>query len=589
MGLTNTRVRPLTAVSERLDARPQHHTSERPGALDRGEPATQLFVESLRRYKWLIFSMIVLGGALAGLTAALLPPYYSGTAQLLVNLGPSRNGEMSGTEQGLATPQELAVDTHVTVLTSEAYLRHLLPQIREVGSTQQEGGERTWAHDLRGLVRDASARAKQLLSIGPDTTSNDDAIAALKRGLKIGQERRSAVISISYSAPDPERAATVANAVAQSYLDYLLRKSFVETQQSLAFLMKQSTEIKGKLTAAEEDLSAYKAAHPSAPDRADLEWQISTLAQQYEALLQRTQEITERRLTAKPAVSVLALASTPDRPVSLSPFLLLPPAVLAFAIIGCFLAFGLRRFDRTLDSVAATTRTLNIPCIGVTPIIKLTRHPAQLLTRPNSHYAKIVRAIFASLWTLRPAAKPQRSIILVTSSVPGEGKTTLVWSLACCAANLGLRTLVVDFEQAKPVTGEQASPRPIAMDRHRSDVATKPAWDGLHHLSIPISDGGLFRIFAGSGALPFIEREDDKYDFVIIDGPSLQREPEAKLLVKLADHVLFAVRWRSTNRDVALDVLHQLMRAGHLPSQEKQFSAVLTRAHPSSAFGVGGS
>lgn len=587
MALTNTRVRSLATVSERLEAGPQHHRSERFDAMDDGEQATQLFVESLRRYKWLIFAMVVLGGVLAGTAALLVPPSYSGTAQLLVRLGPSENGETSSTGQGPTASQDSAVDTHVTVLTSEAYLRHLLPEIRGAERTQEQGHERTWANDLRGFVRDVSGRARRLLSISPGTTSDDDAIAALKRGLKIGQERRSAVISIAYSAPDPERAAAVANIVAQSYVDYLLRKNHADMEQSLASLTKQSNDVRGKLTKAEGDLSAYKAAHPSTTTSVELEWQISTLAQQYETLLQRTQEVTERQLTARPAVSVLALASKPDRPVSLSPLLLLPPAVLAFAIMGCFIAFGLRRFDRTLDSGAATTKALNIPCIGVSPAIgRGARHSTHLLERPNSDYAKTVRAIFASLWAVRPAAKPQRKVILVTSSVPDEGKTTLAWSLACCAASLGLRTLLVDFEQAKPVTGEQINPRPIAMDRQWSDGVVKPTSGGLHHLSVSICDGLLFRILAGSSALPFIEREDDIYDFVIIDSPSLRHEPEAKLLVKLADHVLLALRWRTTSRDVALDALDQLMRAGHLSSQERQFSAVLTRAESSSPFSV---
>jgi hypothetical protein len=69
---------------------------------------------------------------------------------------------------------------------------------------------------------------------------------------------------------------------------------------------------------------------------------------------------------------------------------------------------------------------------------------------------------------------------------------------------------------------------------------------------------------------------------VIIDGPSLQESPEARLLASWADHVLLAVHCGSTNREVAQATLHQFAQTEHLnPGRTTSFSSVLTRAEPS--------
>jgi polysaccharide biosynthesis transport protein len=68
---------------------------------------------------------------------------------------------------------------------------------------------------------------------------------------------------------------------------------------------------------------------------------------------------------------------------------------------------------------------------------------------------------------------------------------------------------------------------------------------------------------------------------VVIDGPSLQEAPEARLLASWADHVLLAVHCGTTNRETAQTTLHQLARTEHLnTAQTTRFSSVLTRADP---------
>ena len=569
MPLTNKRPRPpLTVLQTQADSTAPRYADERASTSSEGLQALQQFLDSLLRHRSFILRMTILGAALGVLAGLFMSPTYTATSQLLVDLRPGGTSDASSVGGG--PTQDVAIDTHLTILSSDSYLRRLLPSIRALDES------------ARAPTSGLGSVSRWLWS----EPNDNSVIAELKRNLRIGQERRSKIISISYSGPDPKRASEVANVVAQSYIDDLARQKNQDTKRALDLLATQSAEIKNNLTRAEQELSKYNADHAPAVGNPGLEWQVVTLAQQLEALLRKRQELAESRVVAQPDVSILALATIPDRPTSLSSIFLIPPAIITFALLGCFLAFGFSRFDRSLDSVTAATRALGVPCIGILPTVthETGLQLNHLLHKPNSRYSKMVRSAFASMLASHdPEAKRQRRIVLITSSVPAEGKTTLAWSFACCAAGLGWRTLLLDFQPGGASEEEAINPLRMTASDHPLAGSVKHVSAELNYLLVPTSGGSLFQLLADPNALPLLQHGDDSYDLVIIDAPSLSHEPEAGLLASWADDVLFAVRWRTTSRDAALDALSQLKQSEGLggPVRDRRIFTVLTRAEPS--------
>jgi hypothetical protein len=179
---------------------------------------------------------------------------------------------------------------------------------------------------------------------------------------------------------------------------------------------------------------------------------VTTLAQQFEMLLRRRQELTASALTVQPDVSILALASPPNYPASLHPLLIVPPAAIVFALLACVLAVVLGRFDRTLYTEADATEALRIPCVGLAPAIvpELGKQLQYLIVQPASDYARAIRSVLVSILASGPTGSRSQHIVLVTSSIEGEGKTTLAWSLGLCRARLGRRALPLTLGNLPP-------------------------------------------------------------------------------------------------------------------------------------------
>ena len=106
---------------------------------------------------------------------------------------------------------------------------------------------------------------------------------------------------------------------------------------------------------------------------------------------------------------------------------------------------------------------------------------------------------------------------------------------------------------------------------------------GMDYLPAGLSDGNRFRILANPKVSSLFRQLSDAYDFVIIDGPSLLESPEARLLAGWADHVLLAIRWGSTSREMAQSYAASIRSDWSIstPPRIPDFSSVLTRADPS--------
>lgn len=593
--LAGKRIRPLTALSPDLaENEPGPRLTETSLASYDSLQMWKQMLDSVRKYRQFVVRMTVVGTVLAGVAGLLMQPSYVATAQLTVEVRQLGAADATGPASTPAATspgaEESVIDTHITVLLSDAYLRGLLPALRALDDARAaKTGSRTWTQGLRAGLGNAWSLTKRLIIGKPNPGG---ALASLKRGLKVDQERRSRIISIIFAASDPQRAADVANLIASSYVDELVRQRQGDTEQVLNSLAAQSARIQQDLAEAEEELRASRVRPASASRDAALEWRVTTLGQQFETLLRR-QEQTAKSMIVQPDVSLLATASPPERPASLHPLFIIPPAAIALALLACFLAVMFNRFDRTLHTEIEAVEALHIPCAGLVPAIPLgpTEPPQYALERPASLYSRAIRSILVSILASDSALPRSQRIVLVSSSVGGEGKTTLAWSLGFYAARLGWRTLLLDFGQIHRRPGDKNADllSVLAYGRSLADAVQHIQESGVDYLPAVSSDGSQLLLLANSKVSPLLRQLSEAYDLVIIDGPSLQEGPEARLLVSWADHVLLAIRCGSTNREMAQTTLHQLAQTEHFnPGRTTRFSSVLTRAEPSQPAQPGG-
>lgn len=566
------RILPVTVLS-----RARSKADEPPP--DEAIAAFRHVLESMRRYKYFIIKMISAGALLAVLGSLLMSPSYLATAQLVVN---ARTGSDSAGAPGSSAPtggsDDPTIDTHVTVMSSDAYLRRLLPAVRLLDNPAP-------GKAMDSLLDAAWSQVKSLLPFRTDQPSDGAAVAALKGRLKISQERRSRVISVIASATNPQRAADVANLVARSYADELIRQRHSVELQALDAIAAQSAIVQHELSKAKEDWDASRSGQTSSSQgAAALEWKITTLAQQYENLLRRRQELTTRSVVAEPDVTLMAEASPPDLPSSLSPFLLVPPITIIFALLACLIAVILNHFDRSLRTEAEAAEALDIPCVGLIPSIplELSSSPRRFVEDSTISCNRAIRSTVVSLMAADPVSPPTQHVVLVTSSLHGEGKSAIAWSFAFCAAQLGQRILFLDFAQVPRRAGGEFADlfKLLAHDGAAAKAVQHIPELGIDYISSTLSEGSRLGPLAGPKVASLFEHFRNAYDVVVINAPSLDDAPEVRLLASWADHVLLAIRAGSTSRDVVRSTLNRFARTSDLDAHIK-FWCVLTQGVPS--------
>jgi exopolysaccharide transport family protein len=176
-----------------------------------------------------------------------------------------------------------------------------------------------------------------------------------------------------------------------------------------------------------------------------------------------------------------------------------------------------------------------------------------LMDKPLSRYAELVRSIRVGI-QMADVDDPAK-VILITSSVPSEGKSTLARSLAFSAAKAGQRVMLLDCDLRHPSLSKYFGLETKAglVDFLTASVAFEDAISHQHGVTI-IPAGMKSQNppdLLGSERLKgFIEKLRAVFDYIIIDSPPVEPVIDAKVLSLIVDKVVFAVRWQSTKREL---------------------------------------
>jgi Mrp family chromosome partitioning ATPase len=310
----------------------------------------------------------------------------------------------------------------------------------------------------------------------------------------------------------------------------------------------------------------------------------------YLNLAQREEELHQQREGLSPNIEILSLAAPPDRPASPGPILFVPPALIAFTILGCFIAVLRERLDHALRGESEITAALGLRCAGLVPRVR-PRHQMRLheylLSHPFSHYAEAIRSLVATTH-LRPADRANK-VILVTSSLPGEGKTTLAVSLATYTAKLGYRVLLVDLDLRKPgilraFGGKDQDATSIPPKQGPLSEASVQHLPGLNLDYLPVRRNRSLdpvALFARADIANSLDILRGRYDCIVIDSAPLLAITEARLLAAMADRILFVVKSGSTRYEEACAALDMLRNGGFLDRDSAALaSVVINQADP---------
>jgi capsular exopolysaccharide synthesis family protein len=282
----------------------------------------------------------------------------------------------------------------------------------------------------------------------------------------------------------------------------------------------------------------------------ELERRLQVARLTYEQLLKRLQEVEILENQTVANAQIVSPASLPEAPISPKVMMNLLLGGTAALVLGLLAVGLLESLDKSVRGVDEVKRWLNYPVLGKIPKLgnNLDRETFTLPLR-DSLYSP-ASAAFEILQTRLgfTVTDRQLKVMVVTSSVPGEGKSTVSANLAIAMMQMGRRVLLIDADMRCP---KQHKGWELPNLKGLSDVLVNQA---DYKTSIAKVLGNLYVLTAGTmppnpTALLNSQRMQDllatvsqEYDFVIVDTPPIGVIADALVVNRFADGLLLVAR-----------------------------------------------
>ena len=377
------------------------------------------------------------------------------------------------------------------------------------------------------------------------------------------------VVTINALRPTAQEAADVANSFASQYIDYQVDAAADVAFETTNLLIKERAAVG-------EELSQVRAEAEGATgtELDDLNARIDTLVARQAELITEIALTTGTEVRPRAAGVVLRDATVPKTPAEPKP----PRAAMLGGVIGLILGavlgYGRDRLDdRIRDETRLKALLGEVPILGRIPLDSR-RQPARpvALVEPRSPVSEAFRALNTNLRFLAAARAQQRTgdvgeILVVTSALPSEGKTTVAGNLAVTAARTGLRVLLVDADLRKPSISQQfgvETPRGLAhlLAGQKLKVRVDTAEPNLRIVGAGTVPPNPAELLASPRAATIWQQLRQQADLVIVDTPPVLSVADALEITHHADWVLLTVRSRQSREHQLLGALERLQRVG---------------------------
>jgi len=245
-------------------------------------------------------------------------------------------------------------------------------------------------------------------------------------------------------------------------------------------------------------------------------------------------------------------------------------ASIAGLLAGVGLVFLLEKLNNTYRSHTDIEAKSGLAVLGSIPHVGRRRRLGKLMdkvtTESDPALSEAVRNLRTSVFYSNIDQPPK--VIMLTSSVPAEGKTTTAMLLAIASQQMERSAIIVDCDFRRRTLGslfefdadrpgllgvlEGSSPVSEAVYREPKSGVHVLAREGAH------MQNNSADIFASKRFKKMIEELRVRYDLVIIDTPPVLAVSDARILAQVADAVVYLVRWNKTPQEAVTEGLRVL-------------------------------
>jgi len=285
----------------------------------------------------------------------------------------------------------------------------------------------------------------------------------------------------------------------------------------------------------------------------DLSTKVLIRREGQQALLSRVNETSMTKGIEITNISIVDYAEVPRAPFKPRKIFNLMLALVVGTLGGIGAIFLLENIDNTIKTSIEAKKILKIPFLGAIPLYSQVNinprfTPLDIMGNPLGLIPEAYRTIRTGIYFSCPDRSPR--ILLITSSLPQEGKTEVSAMLSLILARGDEKVLLIDSDMRKPRIEKL-----FGLDR--GSLGLSELLSGLNKIDEVVQPSGIPGLdIIGSGHIPpnpselinsrrfrdFLKEARGRWDRIIMDSPPLLSVTDATILGKLADGVIMVVR-----------------------------------------------
>lgn len=276
----------------------------------------------------------------------------------------------------------------------------------------------------------------------------------------------------------------------------------------------------------------------------------------YEYFLTRMKETSVQQGIQQADSRVLSPAIAPRSPSAPRKSFIIFVALILGGIVGCAFALLREMSNNSIRTAEELEDIAGINVIGQIPLIPARNRSSvlkYLTDKPNSVVAEAIRNLRTSLLLTNIDEKPQ--VIMSTSSLPAEGKTTQSLALSQNFSGMNQKVLLIEGDIRRRVFSEyfDISRTKGLLSVLSGEVELKDAVAFVDQLGCDVLIGEKSKtnaadVFSSKRFKEFLDKARKEYDIIIIDTPPLLLVPDARVIGQSVDAILYTVKWDQTTR-----------------------------------------
>ena len=277
-------------------------------------------------------------------------------------------------------------------------------------------------------------------------------------------------------------------------------------------------------------------------------------AKLYAYLIEKKSENHLKQVATISDYEIIDAAYTNNRPIKPKKIMLLISSIIMGLLLGIFIAYLRNTLVRKIQNIQDIQKRTSIPIQGEIPIPSKRDTSSEVLKHPNSKLSTRFRKLRTSLQLSSQKDKEKGSSILITSTLPNEGKRTIVLNLAHLFQLAGYRSVIIDLDLYQPTLGQYfgiSSEKGISTYLNHQDQLQDIIFNTEHQYLDVILAGGEIpnpsELLLSPNLINLLSALTGRYEYVFINAAPMIVE-ETLYLMQFTDTNFIVMRENVTQK-----------------------------------------